>query len=128
MAARDEEVEAYGHEFELAPASKINALRMQMAGKSDEYFDIWEAYRVTTDARKSDEEMLSTEAIAWTLERSEIGAGGRTLEQDMSMKECTPSVSKAKQRARAMAKENVTSAVRPGISLESARTRRRAKM
>ncbi len=38
---------------------KINALRMIMAGKTNEHFDIWEAGRDTTDAAKSHEELLS---------------------------------------------------------------------
>ncbi len=35
-------LEALGEEFKQAPVSKINALRIVMAGKATEYFDLWE--------------------------------------------------------------------------------------
>ena len=52
-------LEAHGDEFKLAPVFKINALRMLMAGKAKEYFDLWEADRDTTDLAKSYEELLT---------------------------------------------------------------------
>ncbi len=36
-------LESHGKEFKLAPVFKINALRMLMASKAKEYFDLWEA-------------------------------------------------------------------------------------
>ena len=41
------------------PVFKINALRMLMAGKAKEYFDLWEADRDTTDPGKSYGELLT---------------------------------------------------------------------
>ncbi len=52
-------LEARGDEHKLAPAFKINALRMLMTGKAKEYFDLWEGDRDTTDVAKSYEELLN---------------------------------------------------------------------
>ncbi len=52
-------LEAHGEEFKLAPAFKINALCMHVAGKVKEYLEIWETDRDTTDIAKSNEELLS---------------------------------------------------------------------
>ncbi len=52
-------LEAHGKVFKLAPAFKINALRMLMTGKATEYFALWEADRETSDAAKSYGELLS---------------------------------------------------------------------
>ncbi len=50
-------LEAHGGEFNLAPVFKIKALRMLMTGKAEEYFDLWEAGRHTTDAAKFHQEL-----------------------------------------------------------------------
>ncbi len=52
-------LEAHGEEYKLAPVFKIHALRMLMVGKTEEYFDLWEADRDPTDAAKTYEELLS---------------------------------------------------------------------
>ena len=52
-------LEANMDEFKLAPAFKINAFRMLMAGKAKEHLDLQEADRDTTDLAKSYEEMLT---------------------------------------------------------------------
>ncbi len=46
-------LEPQGGEFKLAPAFKINALRMRMTGQATTYFEIWETVRGTIDASKS---------------------------------------------------------------------------
>jgi hypothetical protein len=51
--------EARGDQFELANVFKIDALRIVMAGKAEEYFDLWEADRGNTDQAKSYEELLT---------------------------------------------------------------------
>ncbi len=56
---QDEEMEAHGEEFKLAPVFKIIALRMFMTGKAKEYFDFGEADHDTTNAKKTYEELLS---------------------------------------------------------------------
>ncbi len=52
-------LEAHGEEYKLAPAFKINTLRMLMTGKAKEYFDVWEADRDAVGAAKSYEELLA---------------------------------------------------------------------
>ncbi len=52
-------LEAHGDEFKLATVFKIDALRMLMAGKAKQYFDLWEADRDTTNPTKSHEELLT---------------------------------------------------------------------
>ena len=52
-------LETQGDEFKLAPVFKINALRILVAGKAQEYFGLWEADRDTTHLAKSYEELLT---------------------------------------------------------------------
>ncbi len=52
-------LEAHGDEHKPAPVFKINARRMLMIGKAEEYFDPWEGDRDSTDAAKSYEELLN---------------------------------------------------------------------
>ncbi len=52
-------LEAHEAEFKLALVFKINALRMLVAGKAKEYFDLCEADRDTTHLGKSYEELLT---------------------------------------------------------------------
>ncbi len=52
-------LEAHGVEHRLAPVFNINALRMLMIGRANEYFDMWEADRGPTDAAKACEELLN---------------------------------------------------------------------
>ena len=43
----------------MAPLFEINAPRMLMTGKAKEYFDLWEADHDPTNAKKTDEKLLS---------------------------------------------------------------------
>ncbi len=52
-------LEANGDEFNLAPVFKINALRIFMAGKAKEQFDLREAVRDNTYQANSYEELLT---------------------------------------------------------------------
>ncbi len=52
-------LEAHGEEFKLAPLYKINALRMLITGRAQEYFDFWEADHDPTNAAKTYEELLN---------------------------------------------------------------------
>ncbi len=58
MAEQDEEVGGTCRRIQIG-TFKINALRMLVMNKAEEYFDLWEADRDTTDAAKSYEELLS---------------------------------------------------------------------
>ncbi len=52
-------LEAYGEEFKLPPLFKISALRVLMKGKAKVHFDLREADRDPTSAKKTYMELLS---------------------------------------------------------------------
>ncbi len=57
--AKIRRLEARGDEFKLAPAFKIDALRMLTTGKAKEHFDLSQADRDASGQAKSYEELLT---------------------------------------------------------------------